>query len=446
MPSQSLALSGVDAPHPVPAFREYPSKLFVETTSRCNLSCVMCMKQHPDCASVDGDLGMRTFEALEPAFANLDSLVLNGIGEPLLNPHLELFISRAKRVMPAEGWVGFQTNGLLLTSMRAMTLVDAGLDRICLSMDGASSATFSSIRAGGDLPDLECAFRAIAAARYACSRPDLQVGVEYVVMRDNLRELPAALRWAASQGATFAIVSHVLPYEEAYISQCAYDLSTQEAYSLFHTWQIKAELAGVDIRRYYEVLWKYDKSPEEQRIVNFVDAIKADAQHRNVTLDLKRLFATDLSRLDEVAEVFAEALEVARQTGLELRLPELAPRERRRCDFIEGGGAFVSWDGAVHPCYYLWHSCRSFANGWLHPVRPKVFGSVVDRGLLDIWNSGEFRTYRENVLRSDYPFCPGCNFAPCDYLQGDMFEQDCYVNAEPCGGCLWSTGMFQCMS
>ncbi len=40
---------------PVPAFREHPSKLFVETTSRCNLNCVMCMKQN-DGAATDGDL------------------------------------------------------------------------------------------------------------------------------------------------------------------------------------------------------------------------------------------------------------------------------------------------------------------------------------------------------------------------------------------------------
>ena len=31
---------------PIPALREHPSKLFVETTSRCNLNCVMCMKQN----------------------------------------------------------------------------------------------------------------------------------------------------------------------------------------------------------------------------------------------------------------------------------------------------------------------------------------------------------------------------------------------------------------
>ncbi|KAF0221735.1 MAG: radical SAM domain-containing [Geobacteraceae bacterium] len=442
---QSLAASHADAPQLAPALRDYPSKLFVETTSRCNLNCIMCMKQNPNSATIDGDLELATFEALESTFPHLDALVLNGIGEPLLNSHLEQFISRARKLMPAESWIGFQTNGILLTGLRAMTLVDAGVDKICLSMDGVSPATYGSIRAGGQVLDLELAFTAIVSAKAVYSRPDLQVGMEYVVMRDNLEELPAALHWAAARGATFAIVSHLHPFDESHLAQRAYDTCTDEAISLFHVWKSKADIAGVDIHRYFELLWKYCKTAEEQRIVNFVEAMRADAQYRGITLDLKRLFALDYSQMEEVDAVFDRAREVARETGLDLSLPEIVPRGRRGCDFVEQGGAFVSWDGKMHPCYNLWHQCRSFANGWPHPVQPRVFGNVVERGILDIWNSKEFRTYRENVLRHDYPSCAACNFAPCDYLQKEEFDQDCYINSEPCGSCLWSSGVFRCL-
>jgi MoaA/NifB/PqqE/SkfB family radical SAM enzyme len=72
-----------------PALRPRPSKLFVETTTRCNLGCFMCVKQTCDHAITEGDLSLATFAALEPAFAGLEALVLNGIGEPLLHPNLE---------------------------------------------------------------------------------------------------------------------------------------------------------------------------------------------------------------------------------------------------------------------------------------------------------------------------------------------------------------------
>lgn len=430
----------------LPGLLPRPSRLFVEASSRCNLGCVMCMKQAAGAAGGDGDLQPETFAALEGALPGVEALVLNGIGEPLLNPRLDEYIARAKKLLPSGGWIGFQTNGLLLTNIRALSLVEAGVDRICLSVDGASADTFRSIRDGGELSDVDWALSALSSAKRKCGRSDLQIGVEFVVMRDNLRELPAVLRRAASAGATFALASHLLPYEETFAGQCAYDLCTDAAVDLFNAWRERADRAGVAMERYFDVLWKFARTPQEQRIVNIVESMKAEAQHRGITLDLRRLLATDAGWIDEVDAVFAEARQTAVEHGIELRLPAALPRQERRCDFVEKGSAFVSWDGKVHPCYYLWHGCRSFASGWMHPVRPRVFGNVAEKGILDIWNSPEFRIYRENVIRHDYPFCPGCNFAPCDYVQAETFEQDCYVNAEPCGSCLWSGGLFQCLS
>ena len=444
MPTSSCTVPKSEGPDIIPAFRDHPSKLFVETTSRCNLNCVMCPKQNQGSGTPDGDLEPGTFAALQDAFPRLEALVLNGIGEPLLNPLLEQFITLARKQMPSQGWIGFQSNGLLLNNLRAISLVAAGLDRICLSMDGVSPSTFSAIRAGGQLHDLERALSAITAARDMCLRPDLRIGVEYVVMRDNLEELPAALQWAAARGAGFAIVTHLHPYDEQHLGQCAYDTCTDEALSLFHVWDSKAQLAGVEMRRYFELLWKYHRSPEEQRILNFVDTMRAEAQHRGIPLDLKRLFTMDYARIEAVDDAFEQAREVARQTGLDLRLPEIVPRGQRSCGFVEQGGAFISRDGGMHPCYQLWHACHSYANGWQHPVQPRVFGNVVERGVLDIWNSPGFRSYRENVLGHTYPSCAGCGFAPCDYVS-DVFEQDCYVNTEPCGSCLWSSGVFRCL-
>jgi putative metalloenzyme radical SAM/SPASM domain maturase len=403
------------------------------------------MKQNGDGSMREGDLDLHTFQALEGALPNLEALVLNGVGEPLLNTRLEQFIGRAKKLMPAGSWTGFQSNGLLLSNLRAISLIDAGLDRICLSMDGVDASTFGAIRAGSELQDLEHACNSLVAAKAVCGRPDFEIGVEYVVMRDNLSELPAALAWAAGRGATFAIVSHLHPFDEPHLEQCSYDLCTDEAISLFQTWNHKAELKGLDIGRYFEVLWNYGKSPEERRIVDFVAAMKADAHGRGITLDLKRLFALDRGRIAQSQGVFDEAVKVARRTGLDLRLPEIARRERRGCSFVEQGGAFISWDGRMHPCYHLWHQCRSFANGWLHPVQPRIFGNVLERGLLDIWNGDEFSRYRQNVLRHDYPSCSECNSSPCDLVQDEKFAQDCYVNTEPCGSCLWSSGVFRCL-
>ncbi|WP_461394963.1 radical SAM/SPASM family putative metalloenzyme maturase, partial [Deferrisoma sp.] len=345
----------------------------------------------------------------------------------------------------AEGWIGFQSNGLLLDGARARSLVEAGLGRICLSLDAVSPATFARIREGGDVGALDRAFAALAEAERAVGRR-VEKGIEFVAMRDNVAELPAVVRWAAGRGATFALVTQVLPYDERLVDQAAYDPNTDVAVGFFEPWRERARREGIDLGCYFEVLWKYTKTPEEQRIVEFVEAMKADAHARDIFVNVQKILERDEAWLERVQEIFAEAARAAAEVGLDLRLPEVVPRGDRRCDFVEEGSAFVSWDGGVHPCYFLWHGYRCFVNGREKFVRPRVFGRVPEREILEIWNDPAFRAFRESVIRYDYPFCSDCNLAKCcDYVQAEEFEQDCFLNAEPCGDCLWCKGVFQCL-
>jgi putative metalloenzyme radical SAM/SPASM domain maturase len=429
-----------------PSLRSAPAKLFVEVTTRCNLNCFMCVKQQEDSPVSEGDLAPTTFARLEPAFPHLEVLVLNGIGEPLLNPHLEDFIRLARRSMPASSWIGFQTNGLLLTNLRAISLVAAGVDRICISVDASSPDTFRKVRAGGDLLNIEHAFRAIALAKQQCDRPDLQVGIEFVVMRSNLAELPAALRWAAGQGASFAIVTHMLPYNDKHTSEMAYSSCSAEIIALFNRYRDEAARLGLDIYRYLEARWRYRRSDDEQRLVNLVEELRTEAEKRGLFTDMKKLLQLEPGWIEQVSAVFAAAEEVAAACGIHLHLPEVALNEQRHCRFIEDGGAFVSWDGNISPCYFLWHRYRCFASGWQQEVHPRVFGNLTEAGILEIWDKPVYRSFRQQVTCYDYPTCAGCSLAPCDYVQTDRFEQDCHIREVPCGACLWCMGVFQCLS
>lgn len=443
---RSNAASDGTTPFGAPALLPRPSKLFVETTTRCNLGCFMCVKQTCDHAIEEGDMSLATFAALEPAFSGLNALVLNGVGEPLLNENLHLFIRRAKSLMPKGSWVGFQSNGLLLTECRAVSLLEAGLDRICLSIDSVSPETFRKVRDGGELDDISDAFSALASAMARTGRSDFKVGVEFVAMQSNLQELPDALAWAARRGASFALVTHVLPYDAQHAGEAVYANCTDEAVSLFGKWRLAAEREGIDIHRYFEVAMKYSKSPQEQRLIGVVDDLKAEAERNRVFLDLKKLLSLDYRQSELVAAVFKRAGEVAEEFGMELKLPSVLLKETRSCGFVEDGGAFVAWNGSVSPCYFLWHRYRCFASGWDQQVQAKVFGNVNSRGILEIWNGGAFRSFREGVVAYDYPHCASCNLAPCDYVQSESFEQDCHIREVPCGACLWCTGIFQCLA
>lgn len=405
----------------------------------------MCVKQSDERCIDEGDISEETFARILPAVSHAKALILNGVGEPLLHQKLELFISAAKKHMPAEGWVGFQSNGLLLNKNRALSLLEAGLDRICLSIDTINPDIFKKMRAGGELSNIECAINHLNSAKISLGRTDFRLGVEFVVMRGNLEELPAAIQWAASRGVSFALVTHVLPYSEEHIEEAAYSLCSDQSLSFYLDSKEQAEREGVDISRYPQVIWRFNKSPEDRKVIQHVEKMKAHAEKSGVFLDLKKLYSLDLDWLDKVTTVFDEAGRIAAEHGLDLQLPAITLRDGRKCEFVEEGSVFVSWNGDVHPCYFLWHAYQCFASGWQQQVRPRTFGNLSAKSLMDIWNSTNFTNFRKSVSGYDYPYCSGCGLAPCDYVQTEVFEQDCHIKEEPCGSCLWCMGIFQCM-
>lgn len=426
-----------------PALLPFPSKLFVETTTRCNLSCPMCPKHAQESAIGDHHMLEQTFERLEPAFDGLQALILNGIGEPLMHPQLENFIRKARARMPAEGWIGFQSNGLLLDEKRAASLADAGLSRICLSLDAISPETFRRVRLGGEVSAVQGAFAALKMAK-AGTRGDLRIGVEFVVRRDNVHELPEVIEWAARQGADFAIVSQLMPYDPSQTGQRAYQDNTDAAIALYEKWRHIASQQGLNLQDYQQKAWSSERTKHEA-LVGMVAQIKAEARANDVFINIRQLLEHDSAVGQMTGEAFNRAKEAAARHGLELHLPAVLPSHNRNCAFVEEGGAFVSWDGKVHPCYNLWHGYRCHIGDWERTVTPKSFGSVHDAQLLEIWNRPDFLAFRRNVLRYDYPYCSNCGVAPCDYMEAEEFEQDCYLREEPCGACLWAMGLLQCL-
>jgi putative metalloenzyme radical SAM/SPASM domain maturase len=427
------------------AGRAHPSRLFVELTTRCNLQCGMCVKQNGTGGIAEGTMTTETFESLAPAFPHLDSLVLNGIGESLLHPQLESFISRARSLLPGHAWIGFQSNGMALTEQRAASLVDAGLDRICLSLDTVSHDSFRAIRSGGEMQGIEAAFASLNKARLRRKDRDLRIGIEFVLMRNNIADLPDAIRWAGREGAGFAIVTQLLPYQKDLVAQAAYDTNTTAAIAVYERWKTQAAQEGLDIRRYLDTLTKVGRTPEEERIVGLVENMQRDAEAQGITLHVDRLLRRDEEWLASTERVFDEARQAAREAGIEITLPGMAPRNTRKCEFVEGNSAFVAWDGNVHPCYFLWHRYSCYVGGVEKKVKPWVQGSLADRDILAIWNDPVARTFRERVLGYKFPFCFDCGFALCDYVGEEEFEQDCYIEQVPCGACLWCTGLFHCL-
>ena len=294
-----------------------PRELQVEVTASCNLRCRMCLVRYrPPLDREEGSLSFARFREIVDAVPELDRLTLQGLGEPLLAPDLLRMVAYAA----GRGVrVGFNTNATLLTRATAERLVEAGLDWLCVSLDGATAATYESIREGARFARVERHVRGLmdVLRERGAERP--RVSIVFVAMRRNVAEVPAVVELAAQWGVPVVRVQN--------LSHSFSDTDPAGAYR-----EIRDFTAG-------EALWQ---GP---------DAVAGPA--------------------------FSEAERVAAARGVSLRLPRLAAAPARRvvgtrgCDW-PWDSAYVRHDGAVQPCCMLMGSDR----GVLGDTGREGFGDV----------------------------------------------------------------------
>jgi len=165
----------------------------IETSFACNLACVMCpWKGIREQSKGGGLMDASVWAALQPHLQNVVEIDFSGGGEPLLHPDLADWIAEAKH---AGCKAGFLTNGSLLDEVAASRMIQAGVDWIALSADGARVETFESIRKGADFATFCDNVRRLTGMRMG-KIP--RVMFNLVMMPSNIAELEEIVRLAAN--------------------------------------------------------------------------------------------------------------------------------------------------------------------------------------------------------------------------------------------------------
>ena len=126
-----------------------PVSISVEPTTSCNLRCPECPS---GLRSFTRPTGMMDFDLLKKTideqYHHLLYLLLYFQGEPFLNPRLFDFVKYAvnKKIYTATS-----TNGHYLDQENAQKIVECGLDRLIISVDGTTQSTYEKYRIGGKL-------------------------------------------------------------------------------------------------------------------------------------------------------------------------------------------------------------------------------------------------------------------------------------------------------
>lgn len=128
---------------------EFPNRITIELTNRCNVSCTFCNRQKVDMEIGDMEPALY-YKIIDEAAEHLPvKLVLFFRGESLLVPDLVKYIRYAKG--KGLGPIQLASNALALTKELAEGLIDSGIDFISFSLDTLNPEVYKESRLTGDL-------------------------------------------------------------------------------------------------------------------------------------------------------------------------------------------------------------------------------------------------------------------------------------------------------
>lgn len=176
----------------------FPKFVQIETVSGCNARCRMCSVH--DWERSKAAMSEALFAGLLAELAAhrdwVEQVTLQLGGEPLLDRRLEERVAALKQAGIRS--VAFTTNASLLDEARARRLIDAGVDAIDFSIDGASAETFEAIRVNLSYVAVRDNVLRFVALRDVSGRA-VQVRVRMVIQQDNARELDAFVSYWRSR-------------------------------------------------------------------------------------------------------------------------------------------------------------------------------------------------------------------------------------------------------
>ena len=307
------------------------AKVYIEPTNRCNLDCVTCIRHSWD--EPLGTMSSETFSRIIEGLRSCDpppDIFFGGLGEPLSHPNILDMVRQAKALGSS---VELITNGTLLSKSVSTELVAAGLDKLWVSLDGATPESYTDVRLGAALPEVLNNLYEFRRARWKKYIPEFfdlhlkpQIGIVFVAMKRNIADLPAVLSLANRLGSLHFLVTNVLPYTPEMQDEILYSRAVSD--SIY---------TSTPLLRFLEFP-KMDISPTTREAI--YQALRGD-----------------------------HALNFA---GGSLAA------SNNRCPFIEKGALAIRWDGDVSPCLALMHDHKMYLYQYERSIKRHVVGNVLE--------------------------------------------------------------------
>lgn len=354
-----------------PRLQIRPLKIEMDITNQCNIRCLMCPFSDPEVGGRKRrDLNSETFMRwADEMFSWVASLGLMFGTEPTLNPNLLSFVRTAKEYRIPK--VYFSTNAMKLTPALSAGLIDAGLDEMNVSLDGASKETFERIRRGAKWNTVINNLKSLRDQKAALKRSTPRLHMSFVMMRSNIHELPHFVELAAEFGAVVLYLTHLVAYDVLGTSGELLGTNSEECDRYLDQAMMVARQHGIHV-----------VAPRIRQSRVDMELARASAEQR------------DPSHLAD--------MERARDAhGLPKRF---ANDEAYSCCPFPWHFIAIEPDGSVSPC------------GWWHAGPP--MGNLHTQSFQEIWTGEPMRTLRSQLtsrkLGTNCSRCPAAGMGGAD--------------------------------
>jgi radical SAM protein with 4Fe4S-binding SPASM domain len=418
-----MAPTNGNAERPAHSNENKPRLIFWEVTKGCNLRCIHCRATATELSS-PSDLSTHSALGIIDQIASVANpiLVLSG-GEPLYRSD----IFQLARYGTDKGLrVALATNGTLVTKEVARMIVDSGVKRVSISLDGADAPTHDAFRG------IPGAFDAAVAGLRNLKTLGMSVQINMTIARHNAKQLPQVLELAKSLGAD-ALHTFLLVPVGCGVDIAAEQMVPPEEYEAMLNWFYDRSLEG-------GIELKATCAPHYFRVVRQRRA----AEHRSAEAAAKA--AATAHATPSPADIGPTEMMMPGSTGIEFKPKETQPSLAGHPGHAAGhpvghpgghpsdmnamtkgclagtGVCFISHEGEVYPCGYLPALAgdlrkQPFADIWTNSV---VFNQLRDTGnLKGKCGCCEFR----NV-------CMGCR-ARAFAATGDFLDEEPFCVYQP---------------
>ena len=176
----------------------YPYWLTIDPVNYCNLKCPFCPTGQGRNSRTKAMLSLDNFkkiiDELGPYLIHIDFC---NWGEPFLNKQIYEMIKLAKQY---DIDTKIDSNFNLLSEKDAKEIVLSGLDKIIVSIDGATPEIYSKYRVGGDFNRVICNLELLLKAKKELKRSNPYIVWQFLVFRHNEHEIEKVKRMGECLG------------------------------------------------------------------------------------------------------------------------------------------------------------------------------------------------------------------------------------------------------